>query len=110
QAFGRPVRNLKKFEDGVFRDLRHLKPGQGACIEESWSPLLALLFKYQCIRRQKKQRVFYWFSVPHDRLFLDALERDLIREKLGMEPTTQAGLLLITGEPALSFVYDSKKS
>ncbi|KAF7974516.1 hypothetical protein HWV62_11968, partial [Athelia sp. TMB] len=45
------------------------------------------------------------FSVPHDRLFLDALERDLKREKMGLEPTT-----VITGEPALSFVYDSKKS
>lgn len=28
------------------------------------------------------------FSVPHDRLFLDALERDLKREKMGQEPTT----------------------
>ncbi|KAF7365339.1 hypothetical protein MVEN_00405900 [Mycena venus] len=45
------------------------------------------------------------FSVLHDRLFLDALERDLKREKMGLEPTTQ-----ITGEPALSFTYDEKKS
>ena len=45
------------------------------------------------------------FSVPHDRLFLDALERDLKREKMGLEPTT-----VVTGEPALSFTYDPKKS
>ena len=45
------------------------------------------------------------FSVPHDRLFLDALERDLKREKMSMEPTTQ-----ITGEPAMSFTYDSKRT
>jgi transcription factor STE12 len=38
------------------------------------------------------------FSVPHDRLFLDALERDLKREKMGLEPTTA-----IEGEPARSF-------
>jgi hypothetical protein len=38
------------------------------------------------------------FSVPHDRLFLDALERDLKREKEGTEPTTE-----IIGEPARSF-------
>jgi len=25
------------------------------------SPFLDLLFKYQCIRTQKKQKVFYWF-------------------------------------------------
>ncbi|KAJ7748624.1 STE like transcription factor-domain-containing protein [Mycena metata] len=105
EAFARPVRNMKKFEEGVFSDLRNLKPGADACLEEPKSPFLDLLFKYQCIRTQKKQKVFYWFSVPHDRLFLDALERDLKREKMGLEPTTQ-----IVGEPALSFVYDGKKS
>ena len=45
------------------------------------------------------------FSVPHDRLFLDALERDLKREKMGLEPTT-----VVVGEPALSFTYDPKRS
>ncbi|KAJ7127959.1 STE like transcription factor-domain-containing protein, partial [Mycena epipterygia] len=105
QAFARPVRNMKKFEEGVFSDLRNLKPGADACLEEPNSPFLDLLFKYQCIRTQKKQKVFYWFSVPHDRLFFDALERDLKREKMGLEPTTQ-----ITGEPARSFVYDGNRS
>ncbi|KAI8992820.1 hypothetical protein BD414DRAFT_535396 [Trametes punicea] len=105
EAFGRPVRNMKKFEEGVFSDLRNLKPGVDACLEEPKSPFLDLLFKYQCIRTQKKQKVFYWFSVPHDRLFLDALERDLKREKMGLEPTT-----VIVGEPALSFTYDPKRS
>ncbi|KAF8870358.1 STE like transcription factor-domain-containing protein, partial [Mucidula mucida] len=99
------LRNMKKFEEGVFSDLRNLKPGVDACLEEPKSPFLDLLFKYQCIRTQKKQKVFYWFSVPHDRLFLDALERDLKREKMGMEPTT-----VITGEPAMSFTYDKKRS
>ncbi|KAI0830052.1 hypothetical protein BC628DRAFT_1416390 [Trametes gibbosa] len=105
EAFGRPVRNMKKFEEGVFSDLRNLKPGVDACLEEPKSPFLDLLFKYQCIRTQKKQKVFYWFSVPHDRLFLDALERDLKREKMGHEPTT-----VVVGEPALSFSYDPKRS
>lgn len=82
---------------------------------------LDLLFKYQCIRTQKKQKVFHWydvlivsyslsitasrFSVPHERLFLDALERDLKREKMGQEPTT-----VIVGEPATSFKYDASRS
>ncbi|PSR73325.1 hypothetical protein PHLCEN_2v10816 [Hermanssonia centrifuga] len=105
EAFGRPVKNMKKFEEGVFSDLRNLKPGVDACLEEPKSPFLDLLFKYQCIRTQKKQKVFYWFSVPHDRLFLDALERDLKREKMGLEPTT-----VVAGEPALSFTYDPKRS
>lgn len=105
EAFGRPVVNMKKFEEGIFSDLRNLKPGVDACLEEPKSPFLDLLFKYQCIRTQKKQKVFYWFSVPHDRLFLDALERDLKREKMELEPTT-----VITGEPARSFTYEPQRS
>lgn len=104
EAFGRPVRNMKKFEEGVFSDLRNLKPGQDACLEDPKSPFLDLLFKYQCIRTQKKQKVFFWFSVPHDRLFIDALERDLKREKIGLESTTA-----VVAEPALSFSYDPKR-
>ncbi|CED85281.1 STE12 [Phaffia rhodozyma] len=105
EAFARPVVNMKKFEEGVFSDLRNLKPGTDACLEDPKSPFLDLLFKHQCIRTQKKQKVFFWFSVPHDRLFLDALERDLKREKAGLKPTTS-----VIGEPARSFRYDVRKS
>ncbi|ORY45440.1 STE like transcription factor-domain-containing protein, partial [Leucosporidium creatinivorum] len=59
-AFGRPVRNTKKFEEGVFSDLRNLKSGTDATLEEPKSEFLELLFKHNCIRTQKKQKVFYW--------------------------------------------------
>lgn len=104
-AFGRPVKNSKKFEEGIFSDLRNLKAGTDASLEEPKSPFLDFLYKNNCIRTQKKQKVFYWYSVPHDRLFLDALERDLKREKMGQETTTVAEC-----EPALSFQYDSSQS
>lgn len=105
QAFGRPVKNPKKFEEGIFSDLRNLKSGTDASLEEPKSPFLDFLYKNNCIRTQKKQKVFYWYSVPHDRLFLDALERDLKREKMGQEATTRA-----VAEPALSFEFDSSQS
>lgn len=105
QAFGRPVKNSKKFEEGIFSDLRNLKSGTDASLEEPKSPFLDFLYKNNCIRTQKKQKVFYWYSVPHDRLFLDALERDLKREKMGQEATTVA-----VSEPALSFEFDSTQS
>jgi len=105
QAFGRPVKNPKKFEEGIFSDLRNLKSGTDASLEEPKSPFLDFLYKNNCIRTQKKQKVFYWYSVPHDRLFLDALERDLKREKMGQEATTKA-----VAEPALSFEFDSSQS
>jgi transcription factor STE12 len=101
-AFGRPVINLKKFEEGIFSDLRNLKPGTDACLEEPKSEFLDLLYKNRCIRTQKKQKVFYWYSVPHDRLFLDALERDLKREKMGVEPTSVA-----LAHPAKSISLDT---
>ncbi|PQE14564.1 STE like transcription factor protein [Rutstroemia sp. NJR-2017a WRK4] len=105
QAFGRPVKNSKKFEEGIFSDLRNLKSGTDASLEEPKSGFLDFLYKNNCIRTQKKQKVFYWYSVPHDRLFLDALERDLKREKMGQEATTVA-----VNEPALSFEFDSSQS
>src|SRR5271170_7144571 len=105
QAFGRPVKNPKKFEEGIFSDLRNLKSGTDASLEEPKSPFLDFLYKNNCIRTQKKQKVFYWYSVPHDRLFLDALERDLKREKMNQEATTHA-----EAEPALSFEFDSSQS
>jgi hypothetical protein len=105
QAFGRPVENVKKFEEGVFSDLRNLKPGTDAILEEPKSPFLDLLFKNNCIRTQKKQKVFYWFSVPHDRLFLDALERDLKREKMGVEPTSTA-----VAHPAVAISLDTTQA
>ncbi|KAI8877763.1 STE-domain-containing protein [Backusella circina FSU 941] len=100
--FGRPVMNLKKFEEGIFSDLRNLKPGMDASLEEPKSEFLEMLYKNNCIRTQKKQKVFFWFSVPHDRLFLDALERDLKREKMGLEPTSVA-----VAEPATSLSLDT---
>jgi len=99
------VKNSKKFEEGIFSDLRNLKSGTDASLEEPKSGFLDFLYKNNCIRTQKKQKVFYWYSVPHDKLFLDALERDLKREKMGQEATTVA-----VNEPALSFEFDSSQS
>lgn len=70
EAFGRPVTNPKKFEEGVFSDLRNLKPGTDACLEEPKSAFLELLFKQGCIRTQKKQKVFYWCVFTFESPFL----------------------------------------
>lgn len=80
QNAGRHIASHKKFEEGVFSDLRNLKPGIDAILEAPRSEFLEFLYKNGCIRTQKKQKVFFWYSVPHDALFCDALERDLRRE------------------------------
>ncbi|KAL1923049.1 uncharacterized protein VTP21DRAFT_9425 [Calcarisporiella thermophila] len=101
EAFGRPIVNMKKFEEGVFSDLRQLKSGTHAVLEEPKSEFLDVLFMNNCIRTQKKQKVYYWFAVPHDKLFVDALERDLRRERKGLPAAT-----LAVSEPALSMSLD----
>ncbi|KAJ9071900.1 hypothetical protein DSO57_1032706 [Entomophthora muscae] len=88
EALGRTVRNVKKFEEGVFSDLRNLKPGLDASLQEPHSELLRFLHRHQCIRTQKKQKVFYWHSVPHNRMFAEAIEREIKRDALGHECTT----------------------
>lgn len=98
--FGRRVVDRKKFEEGIFSDLRNLKTGTDAVLENPKSKFLDFLHKNSCIRTQKKQKVFYWFNVPHDKLMADALERDLKRERMGQPPTSVADC-----EPALSFRY-----
>lgn len=105
QQFGRTITDRKKFEEGIFSDLRNLKAGTDAVLEEPKSPFLDFLYKNSCLRTQKKQKVFYWFNVPHDKLMADALDRDLKREKMGQTPTSVA-----SREPALSFNYVEDKN
>jgi len=78
-CLGKPVGNMKKFEEGVFSDLRNLKAGEHATLEEPKSEFLEFLYKHNCIRTQKKQKVFYWYEVHHDDLVLEAFERDAKR-------------------------------
>lgn len=102
--FGRRIIDRKKFEEGIFSDLRNLKCGVDAVLEPPKSEFLEFLYKNSCLRTQKKQKVFFWFNVPHDKLTADALERDLKREKLNLPTTTVA-----YKDPALSFRYDEEK-
>lgn len=103
EKFGRTIVQKKKFEEGIFSDLRNLKIGTDATLEQPKSEFLQFLLKNSCLKTQKKQKVFFWFSIPHDKLLSDALERDLKRETSGQEPTTKA-----ISEPALSFEYNSE--
>lgn len=105
EQFGREIVDRKKFEEGIFSDLRNLKCGSNAILENSRSPFLSFLYKNSCLRTQKKQKVFFWFSVPHDKIFADALERDLKKEKQNQVGTTKA-----VREPAKSFKYDDTES
>lgn len=66
----------RKFEEGIFSDLRQLKQGQHAVLQEARSPLLTFLFDHQRVRTRKKQKVFFWQSVSYPRLVQEAAERE----------------------------------
>lgn len=100
QHFGRKIIDRKKFEEGIFSDLRNLKCGTDAILEPPKSEFLNFLYKNSCLRTQKKQKVFFWFNVPHDKLMADALERDIKKAKSGQQPTT-----IPDREPSVSFEF-----
>jgi hypothetical protein len=77
--YGRPVINKRKFEEGVFSDLRRIKTGK---LEEPHSKLLDFLFVNGAVRTKKKQRLYHWNSILHDDLFMQALQKDFKRESL----------------------------
>lgn len=103
EKFGRSIIQKKKFEEGIFSDLRNLKCGMDATLEQPKSEFLQFLYRNSCLKTQKKQKVFFWFSVPHDKLFTDALERDLKREETSKQQATTRAF----SEPAISFNFDS---
>ena len=83
QECKKTVKNLKKFEEGIFSDLRCLKIGRQAVLEEPSSRFLNFLLQNRCIRTKKKQKVFFWTAVDHDELFQDTLIRESRR---GLDP------------------------
>lgn len=76
---GCPIKQTKKFEEGIFSDLRMHKVGIDAVLEEPKSEFLEYLASKGCIRTQKKQKVFIWDRVGHDQLFLEAFNREYKR-------------------------------
>jgi len=106
EALGREVVNRAKFEELVFSDLRSLKTNVRARLEEGKSDMLEFLHQYGCIRTKKKQRVFYWYAIPHEKLFLESLERELRRAMIDNAQSDSHRVTVAVRERALSMPYD----
>ena len=120
--FGRDVINRKKFEEGIFSDLRNLRTGSAASLEYPKSDLLSFLYANHCVRTKKKQKVFYWHAVNHEKMFLETLEREIKRKNTydmamavymnsiesgsATSPPECFTVTQIVGEPAASFQFD----
>ncbi|KAL1915460.1 uncharacterized protein VTP21DRAFT_6584 [Calcarisporiella thermophila] len=97
ETLGRMVVNEEQLESEVFAALGHLRIGPDAILEESGSEFLQFLHENGCVLSTRKQKVYFWFSVPHDQIFVDILGRELQREQRGEQTLTVA-----MAEPALS--------
>lgn len=73
---GKPLMDRRRFEEGIYSDLRCLKTGVDALLEESNSELIKYLYKLNACRTHKRQKIYYWESVPFQSLLQNALERD----------------------------------
>jgi hypothetical protein len=72
---GSPV-DRRKFEEGITSDLRSLKVGVHAILEEANSNLLDFLYRINSVRTHKRQKIFFWNTVPFEKLYHDAAERE----------------------------------
>lgn len=63
------------FEEGILCDLRNLQVGSESLLEASNSDLLRFLYKINCVKTHKKQKVFIWSAVPFQKLFIEAISR-----------------------------------
>lgn len=100
-----PPDQMRKFEEGLFSDLRHLKPGHGARLEEARSELLEWLCRHGCIRTLKKQKVYRWEAVDWGRLTQDTIARMQRRAADPHSGTTrqhQSGAFVATSPPTIS--------
>lgn len=72
---------IKKFEEGIFSDLRRLAPPHDCVLEPTRSDFLSFLYEHDCVRSKKKQKVFFWTSFYqwNDTLLCDAFEREMAR-------------------------------
>jgi len=65
----------KKFEETVYSVLRQLKLGSGFRMEQARSSMLEWLVRHDCIRTQKKQKVFFWNEVDFQSLAYEIRDR-----------------------------------
>jgi len=91
------ILNFQKFEQQVYSDLRRLRIGKDAIIEEADSNFLRFLDALNSVKTRKKQKVFFWESVSHEGLFHRACHR---QKKAGLKRI--ANLLLSLGSSVTS--------
>jgi hypothetical protein len=87
----------KKFEENVFSVLRQLKVGTSCRLEEAKSPFLDWLVRHDCIRTQKKQKVYFWHDVQFQVLAREIRGRCLRNGTGAASPRGNAGAELRTG-------------
>ena len=72
RSIGYKIHNLNQH---IFSDLRQLKIGEKSILLEPKSEFLDYLYMNNCLKTQKKQKVFLWNCVNYDLLIKKTLDR-----------------------------------
>ncbi|EPZ36435.1 STE-domain-containing protein [Rozella allomycis CSF55] len=79
------IKDQKKFEEGVFSDLRIYKIGKDAMLVDPSNEIINTLNEIGCIRTRKKQKLFFWPTVDFQDLLQRSIKRDERNATHGLE-------------------------
>lgn len=92
----------RRFVEGIWSDLRVMKIGRDARLEEAKSEFLEWLNRHGCLKTQKRQKVFYWERVQWDKLLIDAKERAFANHTKNQNNSSNIGNVNGNGNHSLS--------
>lgn len=77
------LRDIRLFEETIIGDLRTFRKNGIFILEKASSPLLCHMLTLNCIKTQKRQRVFLWNKFDHECMFEDAMKKERKRKSIG---------------------------
>lgn len=78
-VLGYRIANTTKLSEGVYSDLRTCRPGSDYVQLDAGEAVLLAAASVGATQSTKAQRIFRWGSFDHDRLLINALQRDVDR-------------------------------
>lgn len=88
--FGRLPSDRRKFEEGVYSDLRQARLGSDGILEQANSKFLRYLYSIGCVKTHKRQKIFYWRSVRHLDIHEEVIRREIRKSISAVGPVEAA--------------------
>jgi transcription factor STE12 len=85
---------IRKLEVWMLSDLRRLKEGLHWKLEPANSELVLLLTTHKSFKIAKKQKIYHWWSIPHDEILYRCLFRMVKINAPSTSSATEMAMLL----------------